>query len=170
LILPHLYVRLGLCRVPFSEPAASSSTQADVGNVNHVQSLPYVLLSLPRTQAGRQANVSNISSVQSSSLPPPIVLDPQAPPRKYKLCRGSNSVFQLWTEWVFGLARGPSVEALDCCWRAGSEGMFYSRRRKVIKEIRRWVEDSRAKDEQQAIDQLEQLRGGRSLDWLCKNI
>jgi len=73
----------------------------------------------------------------------------------------------LWTEWVFGLAGGPSVEALDrCCgvrWRAGSEGMFYSRRRKVIKEIRRRVEDGRAKDERQAIDQLEQLRGGRSL-------
>jgi hypothetical protein len=42
----------------------------------------------------RQANVSNIGSVQSLSLPPsPIVLDPQAPPREYKLFRGSNSVF-----------------------------------------------------------------------------
>jgi hypothetical protein len=30
--------------------------------------------------------------------------------------------------------------------------MFYSRRRKVIKEIRRRVEDGRAKDERQAID------------------
>jgi hypothetical protein len=48
--------------------------------------------------------------------------------------------------------------------------MFYGRRRKVTKEIRRRVEDGRAKDDRQAIDQLEQLRGGRSLDWLCKNI
>jgi 2-oxo-4-hydroxy-4-carboxy--5-ureidoimidazoline (OHCU) decarboxylase len=48
--------------------------------------------------------------------------------------------------------------------------MFYSRRRKVIQEIRRRVEDGRAKNERQAIDQLEQLRGARSLDWLCKNI
>jgi hypothetical protein len=48
--------------------------------------------------------------------------------------------------------------------------MFYSRRRKVIKEIRRQVEDGRAKDEQQTIDQLEQLRGVHSLDWLYKNI
>jgi hypothetical protein len=48
--------------------------------------------------------------------------------------------------------------------------MFYSRRHKVIKEIRRRVEDGRAKDDRQTIDQLEQLRGGRSLDWLCKNI
>ena len=82
-------------------------------------------------------------------------------------------VFQLWTEWVFGLAGGPAVEALDRCWgprwRAGSEGMFYSRRRKVIKEIRR-REDGSAKDERQAIDQLEQLRDVRPLDWLCKNI
>jgi Transcriptional activator of glycolytic enzymes len=89
------------------------------------------------------------------------------------VCRGNNSVFQLWTEWVLGLAGGPSVEALDRCLgglRTGSEDMFYSRRRKVIKEIRRQVEDGRAKEERQAIDQLEQLRGGCSLDWLCKNI
>jgi len=116
--------------------------QADVGNVNHVPPLPYVLLS---ALVRRQANVSNISSVQSSSLPSPIILDPQAPPREYKLFRGSNSVFHLWTEWVFGLAGSPSVEALDRCWearwRAGSEGMFYSHRRKVIKEIRQRVED-----------------------------
>jgi hypothetical protein len=75
---------------------------------------------------------------------------------------------------VFGLAGGPSIEALDRCWgarwRPGSEGMFYSRRRKVIQEIRRRVGDGRAKDDRQAIDQLEQLRGGHSLDWLCKNI
>ena len=35
------------------------------------------------------------------------------------------------------------------------------------------VEDGTAKDERQAIDQLEQLeqlRGARSLDWLCKNL
>jgi hypothetical protein len=130
------------------------------------------------------ANVSNIifRSVQTPSSPPPpssaaaapIVLDPQAPPRQYKLSRGSDSVHQLWTEWEFGLAGGPSVEALDRCWgarwRTGSEAMFYSRRRKVIKDIRRRVEDGTAKDARQAIDQLEQLRGRRSLDWLCKNI
>ena len=120
------------------------------------------------------ANDINISSVSPSSLSSPIVLDPQAPPRPYKMLRGSNSVFQLWTEWVFGLAGGPSIEALDRCWgarwRSGSEGMFYSRRRRVIQEIRRRVEDGRAKDDRQAIDQLEQLRGTRSIDWLCKNL
>jgi hypothetical protein len=66
------------------------------------------------------------------------------------------------------------VEALDRCWgarwRPGSEGMFYSRRRRIIKDIRRRVEDGSAKDEREAIDQVEQLRGGRSLDWLSKNI
>jgi len=92
----------------------------------------------------------------------------------YKLVRGSNSVFQLWTEWVFGLAGGPAVEALDRCWgarwRTGSEGMFYSRRRRVINDIRRRVEDGTARDERQVIDQLEQVRGPHSLDWLCKNL
>jgi hypothetical protein len=79
----------------------------------------------------------------------------------YKLVRGSNSVFQLWTEWVFGLAGGPAVEALDRAWgarwRPGSESMFHSRRRRVIKEIRRRVDDGRVRDERQAIDQLERL-------------
>jgi hypothetical protein len=161
---------------PLSGAAAASSAPqaAGVGNAHHVPPPPYAPpLSLYLVR--RQANVSNIGSVQSPSLsPPPFVLDPQAPPMEYKLLRGSNSVFQLWTEWVFGLAGGPAVEALDRCWgarwRSGSEGMFYSRRRKVIKEIRRRVEDGRARDERQAIDQLEQLRGAHSLDWLCKNI
>src|SRR5271154_5159727 len=115
----------------------------------------------------------HVSSVYQSSNSL-IVPDPQALPRKYKLLRGSNSVYQLWTEWVFGLGGGPSVEALDRCWgarwRTGSEGMFYSRRRRVISDIRRRVEDGTAKDERQAIDQLERLRGPRSLDWLCKNL
>ena len=104
----------------------------------------------------------------------PIILDPQAPPRGYKMLRGSNSVFQLWTEWTLGLAGGPSIEALDRCWgarwRIGSEAMFYSRRRKIINEIRRRVEEGTARDDRQAIDQLEQLRGKRSLDWLCKTV
>jgi len=121
----------------------------------------------------RNAQPSSSSSSLSSSSAP-IVLDPQAPPRQYKLFRGSDSVHQLWTEWEFGLAGGPSIGALDRCWgarwRTGSEAMFYSRRRKVIKDIRRRVDDGTAQDEGQAIDQLERRRGGRSLDWLCKNI
>jgi hypothetical protein len=96
------------------------------------------------------------------------------PPRKYKIFRGSNSVLRLWTEWTLGLTGGPSIEALDRCWgarwRVGSETMFYSRRRRLIKDIRRRTEDSTAKDERQAIDQLEQLRGRHSLDWLYKTV
>lgn len=61
------------------------------------------------------------------------------------------------------MAGGPSVEALDRCWgarwRLGNEAMFYSRRHKLIKEIRQRVEKGTARDERQAIDQLEQLRG-----------
>ena len=90
------------------------------------------------------------------------------------MLRGGNSVFQLWTEWTLGLAGGPSIKALDRCWGArwqvNSEAMFYSRRRKVIKDIKRRVEDSIARDDRQAIDQLEQLQGRHSLDWLYKNI
>jgi hypothetical protein len=69
---------------------------------------------------------------------------------------------------------GPSIEALDRCWgarwRRGIEPMIYRRRRKIIIGIRRRVEDGTAKDDRQATDQPEQLRGGRSLDWLCKNL
>jgi Transcriptional activator of glycolytic enzymes len=91
------------------------------------------------------------------------------------MLRGSNSVFQLWVEWTLGVNGGPSIEALDRCWgarwRAGtSEAMFYSRRRRVIMEIRRRVDAGMARSERQAIDQLEQLQGSHSLDWLCKNI
>jgi hypothetical protein len=107
-------------------------------------------------------------------FPAPLVLNPQIPPRNYKILRGSNSVLQLWTEWTLGLPGGPSIKALDRCWgahwRIGSEAMFYGRLRRVIREIRRRVQDSTAGDDRQAIDQLEQLRGKRSLDWLCKHV
>ena len=48
--------------------------------------------------------------------------------------------------------------------------MFYSRRKKVISEIQRRVSNGTARNERQAIDQLEQLQGSNSLHWLCKNI
>ena len=99
-----------------------------------------------------RTRADHVSSVYQSSNSP-IVLDRQALPRKYKLFRGSNSIYQLWTEWVFGLGGGPSVEALDGClgrWRTGSEGMFCSRRRRAINDIRQRVDDGTAKDDRQA--------------------
>jgi hypothetical protein len=148
-------------QVPLLGPAASSQ-------VDNSQSLPFVLARNRSQRIVRRAD--NVSRVQPSS--PRIVLNPQAPPAKFQLCRGTNTVYQLWTEWVFGLDGIPSVEALDRCWgarwRPSSEAMFYSRRRKIISDIRRRVGDGTAKDDRQAIDQLEQLRAGRSLDWLCK--
>ena len=148
----------GSIQVPLSELAAPSRSRPHVG--------------YPPSPSTTLAGVGTVNG--GPPLNSPIILDPQTSPRKYKLLRGSNSVYQLWTEWVFGLGGGPSVEALDRCWgarwRTGSESMFYSRRRRVISDIRRRVEDGTAKDERQAIDQLEQLRGARSLDWLCKNL
>ena len=87
---------------------------------------------------------------------------------------GSNSVFQLWTEWTLGLVGGPSIKALDCCWGAcwqvNSKAMFYSCCHRIIKDIKQHIENSTARDDRQAIDQLEQLQGQHSLDWLYKNI
>ena len=84
----------------------------------------------------------------------PFIIDPQGPPRPYKMLWGSNSAFQLWTEWTLALAGGPSIEALDRCWgarwRVGSEAMFYSCRRKIIREARRRVNDGMAGNERQA--------------------
>src|SRR5947207_8505612 len=42
--------------------------------------------------------------VRPARLVPPgqIVLDPQAPPSVYRMLQGSDSVFQLWTEWTLG--------------------------------------------------------------------
>ena len=74
---------------------------------------------------------------------------------------GGNSVFQLQAEWTLGLADGPLIEAFNCCWGAcqwvDSEAMFYSCCCRIIKDIRQHVKDGIAKDDRQAIDQLEQL-------------
>ena len=129
------------------------------------------------TSAPTSIPASTPASGPASTLAPqgPIILDPKAPPAPYKMHRGSNSVFQLWVEWTMGLAGGPSIEALNRCWGArwrasSSEGMFYSRRRRVIAEIRRRADAGTARSEREAVDQLEQLRGSHSLDWLCKNV
>ena len=102
------------------------------------------------------------------------IFDPQAPLRKYKMLWGSNSVFQLWIKWILRLAGGPLIEALDHCWgahwRVDGEAIFYGYCRRIIKNIKRHVKDSTARDDRQAINQLEQLQGQHSLDWLCKNI
>ena len=131
--------------------------------------------SAPASTPASSSTVPAAAPASAPALQGPFVLDPQAPPRQYKMLRGSDSVFQLWIEWTLGLMGGPSIEALDRCWGARwrvscGEPMFYSRRSKVIAEIRRRVGDGTARDERHAIDQLEQLRGSRSLDWLCKNI
>jgi len=63
---------------------------------------------------------------------------------------GGNLVFQLWAEWTLGLAGGPLIKALNRCWgarwRVNGKAMFYSRRRRIIKDIRRRVEDGTARD------------------------
>ncbi len=121
-----------------------------------------------------QESLASSSLIEQPPPPPsPFILDPEAPPKEYEMLRGSNSILQLWNEWTLGLAGGPSVEALDRCWGTGwrntpKDAVFYGRRKKVIKEIQRRVRDGIARDIRQAIDQVEQLRGTRSLDWLCR--
>jgi len=167
---------------PVSTPASgpASALASTAASALATASTPtFALASIP-TSALASTPTSALASTPASALasaPPaqgPFVLDPWAPPRPYKMLRGSNSVFQLWVEWTLGLLGGPSIEALDRCWgarwRVGGEAMFYSRRNKVIVEIRRRVSNGMARDERQAIDQLEQLRGSHSMDWLCKNI
>jgi hypothetical protein len=140
-----------------------------VQSLSHTQPLPH-----PERRDDQSHLSPPMQADGGGGLPALFILDPQMPARKYKMFRGSNSVLQLWTEWTLGLAGGPSIEALDHCWgarwRVGSEAMFYSRRRRVIREIRRRVQDGTARDDRQAIDQLEQLRGKHSVDWLCKHI
>ena len=90
------------------------------------------------------------------------------------MLQGGNLVFQLQAEWTLGLVGGLLIKALNRCWgvrqRVDGEAIFYSRRRRIIKDIRRRVEDGTVRDERQAINQLEQLQGWYSLDWLYKNI
>ena len=87
---------------------------------------------------------------------------------------GGNLVFQLWAEQTLGLAGRPLIKALNrywgARWQVNGKAIFYSRHRRIIKDIRRRVEDGTARDKRQAINQLEQLQGQRSLDWLYKNI
>ena len=190
--------QLSTISAPPAQPSTISALPAQPSTISALPAQPSTISALPAqpsmisappaqlsTISAPPAQPSTITSTifappplaqaQADTQPPlPFILDPQALPRKYKMLRGGNSVFQLWTEWTLGLAGGPSIEALDRCWgarwRVDGEAMFYSRRRRIIKDIRQRVEDGIARDDRQAIDQLEQLRGRRSLDWLCKNI
>ena len=59
-------------------------------------------------------------------------------------------VFQLWAKWTLGLADRPLIKALNrywgARWRVNGEAIFYSRRRRIIKDIRQRVEDGIARD------------------------
>ena len=90
------------------------------------------------------------------------------------MLQGGNLVFQFWTEWILGLVSGLLIKAFDCCWgvyqQIGNKAMFYSCCCKIIKDIKQCIKDGTVRDKRQAINQLEQLQGRRSLDWLYKNI
>jgi hypothetical protein len=140
--------------------ASSSATQAaGVGNVHHVPPLPYVP-PLATSYAGRltsailaACNLRLYRRHRSFST--------------HRRRRGNISCFGAVTRSSsfgpseYSGSRGPGGRGSRPLlggggrWRAGSEGAVGAR----SSRIRRRVEDGRAEDERQAIDQCEQLRG-----------
>ncbi|KMS94603.1 hypothetical protein BVRB_017120 [Beta vulgaris subsp. vulgaris] len=58
----------------------------------------------------------------------------------YKLCRGIETVVDLWREWTVGLGGGPSVQFLESNngtkWCEGkSERRFFNRRKRIVDAI-----------------------------------
>jgi Transcriptional activator of glycolytic enzymes len=77
------------------------------------------------------------------STPLSRTIDPAYPPY-YEMVRTHGTVTDLWHEWSVRWAGQPSIQFLDDTWGhrwgRGNEVFFYSRRRLIIKEIRRLME------------------------------
>jgi len=96
------------------------------------------------------------------------------------MSRGISTVTDLWREWTVGLGGGPSIQMLEetrgSSWCEGNERRFYNRRKIIINKIRQraasmpggeTVENLHAA--QEWLEGL-RVRGGKSLDWMSKNI
>ncbi|KAI3655070.1 hypothetical protein MP228_000450 [Amoeboaphelidium protococcarum] len=95
----------------------------------------------------------------------------------YKMNRSVVTVNTLWQEWTSGIAGGPAVQDLEATfgtkWRKDqTESKFFNRRRVIIDEIKRMVNDNVASCEQEAVRLLEIKRSSNlwSLDKLMKSI
>ncbi|KAA8900565.1 transcriptional activator of glycolytic enzymes-domain-containing protein [Sphaerosporella brunnea] len=110
----------------------------------------------------------NTPSSTSSSV------SPRGDHQEYKLSRSIKTVNELWQEWTKGLAPDqPSVVYLESTygpkWRSTqAERKFYSRRKVIIEEVRKLIDQGRT--EWDAISDVDEWRGGRSLDKLSKTI
>jgi hypothetical protein len=99
----------------------------------------------------------------------------------YKMCRGIESVVDLWREWKEGIGGGPAVELLETnCgtkWCQGkAERRFFNRRKHIIDAVKRLsdaMEGGATEANSTSVAQrFEEKRAqlGRSLDWMSKNI
>jgi hypothetical protein len=92
----------------------------------------------------------------------------------YKLSRTISTVGELWQEWEKGLSPDkPSVIQLETMygpkWRSSqAERKFYSRRKVIIEEVRKQMEQGRS--EWEALSIVDEWREGKSLDALSKII
>lgn len=92
-----------------------------------------------------------------------------------KMSRDPNMDIRcLWQEWDAGLKGNPSIRELELTkeWRAGpyrkSESRFFQRRKRIIDQIIRRMDSGMTVES--AILQLEEIRNGKSLNWLSDNI
>jgi hypothetical protein len=94
------------------------------------------------------------------------------PPLGYQLQKLYN-VSDIWREWKYGIAGSPAVEALEekwgHRWRPGTKARVAFSRRKVIwDEVRSLLRDGMT--EEAAVQKLEHLRAGRSINKLQEMI
>lgn len=91
----------------------------------------------------------------------------------YKMSRTLSTVAGLWQEWKTGINGAPSVESLEARygpkWRTSqAERKFYSRRKVIIEEITKRI--GAGMDAWRAVEEVEGMRGAKSLDGLSKMI
>lgn len=89
------------------------------------------------------------------------------------MSRSLSTVAGLWQEWKTGLNSSPSVESLEARygpkWRTSqAERKFYSRRKVIIEEITKRI--ATGMEDWRAVEEVEGVRGGKSLDGLSKMI
>ncbi len=113
-------------------------------------------------------------------MPPPPPPPPAAPQSsalqeeapEYELF-DARSVADVWREWRKGVGGRPALEGLEEAWGhllrpTARQATAWSRRRVVVDDLRRLVASGRSEEE--AVEELEALRGGRHLRRLIDDL
>jgi len=160
----------------FSAPSRSPAVHLPSQPTTPAVLAPAPSLGTPSQASRRASTVSQLvsdtprSNGSSSAAPPKyqVITGAEGKPPQVVYGNGGN-VADLWREYRHGVDGQPSIESLDQIWGPQwrpepKDRTWYSRRKLVWDKMKEFLHDDLT--EEQAVAEVEKIRGGRSINWL----